>query len=346
MMLHSSKSWPALGSMLLAACAPTARDDDPSRFPFGTEDGGADTSGSNRDTDCAADDDAADSSAGEADNGALFDVGDGDNGGAPNGTCGCGEASEGVYLLGADASLWRFDPPSLVFTPLGSFECPTAGAINSMAVDRQGRAWINYVDIDLSDLFDPHVTGELFVVDLAAPELCTASDYAPPDYRFVQVGMAFASNGEQDSCDELFLYEATDSGAGALGRIDRETLLVSELGEVDYARAELTGTGDGRLYAFVDDGEARLVRYDTADANELENIPLPGFATTSGFSFAFWGGDVWFFTEASPGAGYSRVTRLDLDGSDGGGLTSVVDAAPGYFIGAGVSTCAPLEPVG
>lgn len=333
-------------ALVAGGCVPQTRSDGSGGSPFdigtSSETGDAATEGpGDGDPTPAADT----TSTSEPPQGPVLDVGADDPTGS-DGVCGCGDADEGVYLLGADASLWRFDPPALAFTPLGAFECPTQGQINSMAVDRSGRAWVNYVDIDLSNLFDPSVTGELFVVDLANPDACVASDYAPPEYHFVQVGMAFVGDPAASSCDELFLYEATDSGSGALGRVDLQTSSVAELGEVEYPRAELTGTADGRLYAFVDDGAARLVRYDTDDASELESIPLPGLVTSNGFSFAFWGGDVWFFTEANEGAGHSRVTRFDLDGTDDGGLEVVVDHAPGYFIGAGVSTCAPIEPVG
>ena len=63
-------------------------------------------------------------------------------------------------------------------------------------------------------------------------------------------------------------------------------------------------------------------------------------------AFGFWGGDVYFFTETTPLSGVSKVTRLDYDGNEGGGL-SVYNPNTGIHIpGAGVSTCASYTPQG
>ena len=49
---------------------------------------------------------------------------------------------------------------------------------------------------------------------------------------------------------------------------------------------------------------------------------------TNAFAFAFWGGDVYFFTETFSGSGNSQVTRLDYDGNDGGGLRPSLSSTP------------------
>ncbi len=118
-------------------------------------------------------------------------------------------------------------------------------------------------------------------------------------------------------------------------------------------RGELTGTGSGRLFAFVGVAPAKLVEFDKATGTVVDIIELTGLELTDAFAFAFWGGDFYFFTEANdtlPGfpEGTSRVVKLDYDGSDGGGptLTTVVESGPILVVGAGVSTCAPITPEG
>ena len=99
--------------------------------------------------------------------------------------------------------------------------------------------------------------------------------------------------------------------------------------------AELTGTGDGRLYAFhrPTDTTSAIAEIDKSTAKVIASDPLPGVEQGSAWAFAFWGGYFWLFTQPDK----QRVTRYDP-------ATKQITLVGGYtspIVGAGVSTCAP-----
>jgi hypothetical protein len=178
---------------------------------------------------------------------------------------------------------------------------------------------------------------------------CSDPGYQPGSSGFTLFGMAFVSQSAQSPCDTLYAHSFSGfggfseaQGSGQLGRlVDLTAQVVSS---IDYDGGELTGTGDGRLFAFAGANPAKLVEYDKTDGSVVETTPLSGLELTNAFAFAFWGGDFYFFTEASTFANYSEVTKLDYDGD--GSLSTVNGNAPIRVVGAGVSTCAPIVPPG
>ena len=261
-------------------------------------------------------------------------------------SCGCEDVDDGIYVLGEAGDLWFYDPPTNAFSIRGAHGCDAGlSAPFSMSVSRRGNAWMDFIG------FIPGpggVSGTLHRAPVSAPGDCADSGYMPAP-GFGMVGMAFASAGELDNCDQLYMVTGDDgSGTGALARLDPGTLSTEIVGALDIGMAELSGTGDGRLFAFAapsSGGIASLHQLDKETAAILETVPLVGLSLTQAFAFGFWGGDFYFFTESSTGSS-SRVTRLDYDGSDGGGLIPMSGLAPIRIVGAGVSTCASLTPEG
>ncbi len=103
---------------------------------------------------------------------------------------------------------------------------------------------------------------------------------------------------------------------------------------------ELTGTGDGRLFAFYFYSPIGQPYYlgeiDKSTGSVIAPTLLTGVPIGGGFAVAFWGGDFYFFT--APG-GTTQVTRYrPADGS----YASVAALAGAIVVGVGVSTCAPL----
>lgn len=275
----------------------------------------------------------------------ALDVGSNtDPGGGAN--CGCENVDDGIYVLGEAGQLWFYDPPTNAFSVRGSHGCDAGlSAPFSMSVSRRGEAWMDFIG------FIPGpsgVSGTLHRAPVSAPGDCANSGYMPAP-GFGMVGMAFASEGEQDNCDQLYMVTGDDgSGTGALARLGPGTLSAEVVGALDIGLAELSGTGDGRLFAFAapsSGGTASLHQLDKESAAVIETVPLTGLSLTQAFAFGFWGGDFYFFTESSAG-NVSAVTRLDYDGSDGGGLVPLAGLAPIRIVGAGVSTCASLTPEG
>ncbi len=287
----------------------------------------------------AADADAAES---EADGGPVLDVA-GNSPGGVDGACPCA-ATELVVLVADDSSVWTFDPASLAFEPIGALDCPTQGEFMAMALDRESNLVLVYVG------FGPDgIVPESFVAPLDDLGACETTTLGVPADRWL-AGMGYASRSGEDVCEDLYVFTSAQSesdGSSSLGRVDRQTGEYAELGAVSFEAGHLTGTADGRLFGFAGGTTgASLVHFDKQDARVVDETPIPGVNGFNGLGFAFWGGDVWFFTDSAMAEQTSRVTRLDLDVDAGGGAEVVVEPTPARFLGAGVSTCAPVSPEG
>ena len=269
--------------------------------------------------------------------------GDGDDNGSLGGAetdpsaanaVGCSEEAKQVYVVSEQYDLYKFEPDKLAFTKIGRLACPASGATpNSMAVDRSGTAWVNYSD------------GRLFKVSTKDAN-CTATTFQPGQSGMVKFGMAFASNAAGSQEETLFVSGIQDStfndGGKGLAKIDLGTLKLTPVSDYDGALAkkgaELTGTGDGRLYGFFTTfPDATLAKIEKASAATSESKALEGVFTGTAWAFSFWGGDFWFYTSSGQP---SSVTRLH---AQTGELEVVKQDVGGFrIVGAGVSTCAPL----
>ena len=108
-----------------------------------------------------------------------------------------------------------------------------------MAVDRRGVAYVLYDD------------GSLYRVSTATAA-CTATSFAVGQNGFQTFGMGFASDFG-GAAERLYVSDNDFDGTlRGLGFIDTTTFKLSFVGPygADIRRSELTGTGDGRLFAF------------------------------------------------------------------------------------------------
>jgi hypothetical protein len=113
-------------------------------------------------------------------------------------------------------------------------------------------------------------------------------------------------------------------------------------GSLQGKGAELTGTGDGKLYGFfTTNPNATLAQIDKSSGATPMTTSLKGVNTGLAWAFSFWGGDFWYYT--SDGISPSTVTRQKTS-SDGSIAVSVDDVGGFRIVGAGVSTCAPTTP--
>jgi hypothetical protein len=102
---------------------------------------------------------------------------------------------------------------------------------------------------------------------------------------------------------------------------------------------ELTGTGDGTLWGFFPSSNspsnlASLVRLDPASGKTLESYTYPTLKGGSNWAMKFWGGSFWIFLDTSIYQ-VSRATPKSIN-------TVIADSGRS-IVGAGVSTCAPLN---
>ena len=259
---------------------------------------------------------AASSSAG------LFDGGTGSTG--SGGGDGCSEQAKLVYVIGTNNELFSFYPPTLELTQVGTIACPSNGATPfSMAVDRRGIAWILHND------------GRIFHVDTTDAS-CTATAYQPGQLGLTLFGMGFVSDAA--GSEEETLHIADYNGSG-LATIDTETLQTSWVGAWDdlFGGAELTGTGDARLFGFFNQEPVVIAEIEKTNAAILSQAAQPSVEIGSGWAFAFWGGDFWLFTAPF---GDSQIDHY----RPGVGTQIVKQNLGAVIVGAGVSTCAPVIP--
>jgi hypothetical protein len=203
-----------------------------------------------------------------------------------------------------------------------------------MAVDRSGTAWVNYSD------------GGLFKVSTQDAS-CQATTFKKGQSGFTRVGMAFATNGPNSESETLYVVGIEGGGAGkGLAKIDLTSMALRKIGDFSGTLrgwgAELTGTGDGRLFGFfTTEPEATLAQIDVATGATSHVETLSKVSTGTAWAFSFWGGDFWFYTSADGEP--STVTRKAA--SADGSLSIAIDKVGGFrIVGAGVSTCAPTSP--
>jgi len=225
-----------------------------------------------------------------------------------------------VYVVAVDSELLSFYPPTASFKTIGLLSCPAGGASPfSMAVDRKGTAYVEYDN------------GMVFKVS-TANAACTPTT-SQQQGAFTTFGMGYATLGVGP--DEALFLASED---GHLGTLDTTSFKVKTIGAFvpSLQTAELTGTGDGRLYAYFaagNSGGSAIAEIDKSNAAVLGEDFLT-FDRGDAWAFAFWGGDFWIFTAPN-----SQQTTMRYDPA-----TKTSDVVAHYssrIVGAGVSTCAP-----
>jgi hypothetical protein len=249
----------------------------------------------------------------------------------------CASGADLVYVASEERDLYSFDPTTVSFTLLGNIDCAQGVYVNSMAIDRNATAWINYGD------------GSLWKADTHHP-VCTATGFLPNQQGVGLFGMGFAAKSAGGSEDLLFI---DDLSGGGLGYIDMSTMSLMRLGPFTGALAnqdcELTGTSNASLFGFFagsplgDAGAASVVALDPSSQGALSRWPLPTVDTGSDWAFAAWGGDFYLFTadKYDMNDPFTTVSRF----RPGDGTLTVLAQNIGFrVVGAGSSTCAPSAP--
>ena len=255
-------------------------------------------------------------------------------------TTDCAQGADLVYVVSEERVLYSFDPGKNLVNPVGDVDCASGVYANSMAVSRNGDAFINYGD------------GSLWRTSTKTGG-CFPTGFVSGQHGVALFGMGFSAKVAGTSAEQLFIDDLGLNGnpGNGLGFIDVPTMTLSLFGPLAGSlagrSAELTGTADARLFGFFegsplgDAGSAEVVQIDPNSEAAITSYPLPTVDTGSDWAFSFWGGDFYLYTADKYDANmpYTVVTRFrPSDGS-----LTVVDADLGFrIVGAGSSTCAPL----
>lgn len=242
-------------------------------------------------------------------------------------------ASAYVYVLSDENDIYRFAPDQMTFTKITAISCHTSATPNSMAVDRNATAWVNYLD------------GTLQPVSTVDGTCKGAPITLPP--AWTQVGMAYVA-GNPSMPEALYVAGSYASAGAGLASVDTTTGVLTPIGQYNASltltSAELTGTGDGRLFGFFVQSPPLLGGINPANASILSQTTLSTVTLTSAssFAFSFWGGRFYFYT-------YPNTNSTSTDVAEYDPTTGTLD--PSYMtdigfviVGAGVSTCAPVVP--
>ena len=232
-----------------------------------------------------------------------------------------------IYVVDNGSNLYSFDPrklPEDPFHPVGSLSCNDRESLNSMAVDRAGVAWLD---------FHSGLVYRASIVDAHCATPGVRPRGAPTSY-----GMGFVSDGPRATTEKLFVADQK-----VLAVIDTQATppVWKPVGKLALTgdNPELTGTGDGRLFAyFPRPGRGFIQELDRETAApkgprwKLEG----GEGRITAYAFAHWGGVFYVFTTDT---GVSSVDAVHLKD---GRQERVRTKLPMSIVGAGVSTCAPL----
>ncbi|MCA9584335.1 MAG: hypothetical protein KC657_03150 [Myxococcales bacterium] len=244
----------------------------------------------------------------------------------------CAESTKLIYVVSEENTLYSFTPETATFKSIGLLRCDTGGASpTSMAVDREGYAWVRHSDASLWRVSTQDAS-------------CTSTKYAPGQQGIFQFGMGFATETSGSVNERLFIADSDGSG---LGQLDLATMKLTRVGEFDGAlqgrTAELTGTGEGKLYGFFVTTPAQIAEISKGTGQIKSAKELPGVNPGNAWAFAFYGGDFYIFTSAPtsgpPLAGGGSDVRRYRPST---GAVELVKQKIGFkIVGAGVSTCAP-----
>ncbi len=256
----------------------------------------------------------------------------------------CLVGSQWIYTLDQVGLLSTFDPRTLSFTDLGFLNCPVTDPLAtpfSMAVDQSAIAWVEYVDTSLTGPLSGNQA--LFRVDPATLQ-CTATSFQP-DPNLDDFGMGFVFD-PATGIDTLYVSGMTNAAFNSTNPLDKPSTLatisfpslaLTPVGPIALGAPELTGTGDGQLWGFAPARESTrqadtVAQLDPATGNALVTYTY-GSLGTGGYAVKFWGGSLWIFVG-------STVWQVDRTN---GSLSEAIANTGRVIVGAGVSTCAPLQ---
>lgn len=199
-----------------------------------------------------------------------------------------------------------------------------------MSVDRNAVAWVLYT------------SGELFRVE-TAKGTCQTTTFQPDQSGFQLMGMGFVANDRLSQLDTLFVAGGAGPNMGEgsrLGTVDMKTLSITPVQPLT-GWPELTGTGLADLWGFYPDTTPpKVAKINKQTGAEEMAYPLATLqGTPAAWAFAFWGGDFWVFLMRTDDM---DTTVYRVDGKTGE-MTPALKNTGRRIVGAGVSTCAPVD---
>lgn len=240
----------------------------------------------------------------------------------------CIESVKHIYLLDADANLYKFYPPDKEFQHIATIDCsagPNASPY-SMAIARDGTAYVLYNALGCVGIYP---------VSIITGACGQKTAFSCGTEGFRTFGMGFVTLTANSTIEDLYIGNSSQ-----LAILDHEDWEIDIMGELS-GNPEFTGNGKGELWGFfTTTTPPRVSRLDKNTGRLLETWKLPKLSVyPSAWAFAFWGGSFYIFYAALMQTS-TNVYRVE----DGVMETYMINTGK-RIVGAGVSTCAPLAPV-
>lgn len=236
-----------------------------------------------------------------------------------------------VYVVDSLDGLYSFDPrklPGDPFRKVGTLDCDTTSTPNSMSVDRYGVAWIGY---------QSGVVHHASILDAHCAKGSSRPSGAPRTF-----GMGFVTDGPGAESETLFVAGPDIETRLATLETENVPVVWNEIVTLPVQRdrkPELTGTGDGRLFAYFPVPDRGFVQEIDRASGRLIGTQWKlegGKGRVRAYAFAHWGGVFYVFT-ATGGNSAVHAIHMKDDRQE-----LVRTDVPFRIVGAGVSTCAPL----
>ena len=275
---------------------------------------------------------------------------------------GCEENVRPIFVLtqGTPSTIHSFDPQTLSFASVVDVVCPDTAdwVVSSMSVDRSYHAWVEWGAL-ANGQGDPY-SKRLDRIDLATGncepdfgKLPSVDEWATP------LGMAFVSDANGSAAERLFFVDNATKLYPLAGTAPLGPFYEFKPGEgTVFSGVELTGTGEGRLFTMIMNWTpewdhpctaanpcpptVHVGEVDKTNGSAISNVEVPDVEamgiSPGGFAFAHWGGHFWIFI--SKDFGPTKVYDYDPVAIS---TSLAMSDGPDGVVGAGVSTCAPLE---
>ncbi len=255
--------------------------------------------------------------------------------GSPGPSGNCAAAATYVYALDSNNTLYKFDPTiatKAAFIKIGVVNCGSGTSPNSMAVARDGTAYV--------DLMQGTSCKGLYKVDITTAACKGATPFVCGTGGFGQFGMGYSTNSASTTAETLFIGNTT---ASKFASLDPATGAVAPLGNLAASGPEFTGNAAGELWAFMPQANPpKVAQLDKATGAEIKTFPLSALKASIlvsplAWAFAFWGGDYYIFLQGDADSS-TNVWKMTAAGA----VTKYIPNTGFRIVGAGVSTCAPL----
>jgi sugar lactone lactonase YvrE len=246
----------------------------------------------------------------------------------------CPPEAKLVYLVDArNALLSAFRPDTLSFRDVAVLSCGTGPGYSpdSMAVQRDGTAWVEWTDSSL-------MNAELHNVDLMTGA-CDPTPHFLPGNAPTSFGMAFTIDNGLDTLYVMGPTAQMQGGSDVTFGLLSLDVSFRPIGTLP-ADGDLSGSSDGHVYAFLPNWSglgSQVVDVDKTDGAALQTWKLPQLDSDLGdVAIAGWGGQLWVFVGQGSNDGTTAV--FDLDPVTGGLTTAIADTGR-HVVGAGVAPC-------